>query len=1161
MRRPIRWLLWGFSGLLAVPLLALIVLTLAAHSQFGRMSLERSVFILSAGQVVLSGLSGDFLGELAIKHMALQDASGTWLTIDGLLLNWLPTKLMTGEVVIERLQVQQIAIARLPVAAGASATPSKHSFPLDVNLRSMQIERIEIALLLAGQDANFGIEGRLRLTENLHGEIELHIQRLNSKDAYHLQGSFSDQTLNTHLSLQEAAQGLLAKFAGLRNQGALNLEAAFDGPLSAVSSHAELKLDGLLVKLAGKIDFVQASVDLTLAATAPSMQLRQDLDWQALALDMQLQGSLDRLNADGSLHLEKLTIGQATIGNVAIKLKGSNGLIDLAGTVVDIRLASAKDDLLQAVPLVFQAKLDLDKPDYPASVALQHPMVTATGHSNVLSGQTQGEMLLTLPNVQPLAALGSLDMAGNGTATVKFTQRDADSQLSATGILNVKDDKRLAKLLGKSAKFDLVINTQGNDIAISTLFLDGKTLTLSANGGLAARKVNVNWLAQFKDLSAIVPTGAGKIDAQGQLFGDLDDLTLLADLKGGLANKGYASRQITANLQFKNLPHAPNGRMNIAGALLQAPIDVQLTLNSIDHNNLRLGIDRADWKSAHAQGRLMFTQKDSLPVGKIELQISHLADLQPLVKWPLTGSVNATLESILQSNGRSQAKLKLEASHYGLDGAVAVDHSNLALTINDPSGVPKLKGLLALNGISAGKLNGLAQMKLDGPLDALGLHLSATLPNLSPNEAHLNATALLNSRTSMLTLNTMKTNWGKQAMHLLVPVKVDFNDGLAVDRLRLGWQQAELELGGRFSPELALTVELHNTPAQLLSLFAPNLAMTGMLHADAQLHGSLQLPTGLVRFNADKLQMQQGSGKALPPAKINATAVLQSEVADLNVAVNAGNNINVHLTGQMPLTNTGRFNLSGKAALDLKLLDPILTPDGQQLHGQLVMNTKLAGTWLAPNLSGDAQLNHGQWQDYVSGTEIGDITAAWVANEGKLRLVTLQARAGPGTLTASGSVDLMAEGLPIAMNVTAHNARPLASDQLTVNLDADLVLGGLATQRMTAAGHIRINRAEIRIPERMPTSVAVLKFSNAPTMPPPKVTQAIGLDLTIAAPREIFIRGRGLNAELGGTLHVAGTTDNPEADGTLKLRSGQFRLAGQTLVFDQGGCDLKFVTA
>jgi translocation and assembly module TamB len=1154
MQRLIRWILWSVIGFLALPLLGLMLMILAADSQFGRTSIERAVSIFSAEQVVISGLDGNFFGELTIKRIELHDSSGPWLTIDELMLNWLPIKLFAGEVAIERLQVRRIALAHLPATTAAEPkTPGKLSLPLAINLRSLLIERLEIPPSLAGQDANFGIEGQLRLTAIKRGEIELRMWRLQSESTYSLQASLTDDTLNAHLSLHEMAQGPLAKFAGLRNQKPLNLEASLEGPLESVHNHVELKLDDLQALLDGKIDFVQTSADLALTATAPAMQLRQDLAWRALALNLQLRGPFKGLNVSGGLHIDGLNAAQTAIGSIAIKLQGTGGRIDLDGELADLRLPASQSDFLQAVPLVFRAKLGLDKPDYPIAFELKHPLIAVTGQATNQEDQLRAEMALTLPDLQPVAALGGLQMAGNGKLALKFAQQGVNSRLEAAGMLSTSsNNSSWAQLLGGSAKFDLLMDVQGKDIATSRLHLDGKAMNLSANGGLTSGKANFNWQAQLNDLSAIVATYSGQLAAQGQLIGELDDLMLSADLKGKLANKDYPSGPITANVQLQNLPHAPNGRIKLAGVLFQAPIDVKLAVNSPDNKTIRLVIDKADWKSAHAQGGMMFTQGSPLPVGKIEMKIIRLADLQPLLNRPLSGSVNALLESAMQGD-RPQAKLRFDAKNSGVEGIATVDSANLELTVSDPAGIPRLNGLLSMDGISAGKLNGSAQLKLDGPLDALALHLSAFLPNLSASEARLRGAVLLNSHTSSLVIKAMQASWHEQTVRLLAPAKVDFNTGLKVDRLRLGLQEAELELGGRFSPELALTAELHQTSAKLLSLFSPNLAMTGTLHADAKLNGSLQLPTGLIRLNADKLQMQHGPGRALPPARFIATAMLHGDVADLDAKLNAGKNISVQIDGQAPMTNAGLFDLHSEASLDLKQLDPILTAGGRRMHGQLVVNTKLAGPWSLSSLTGNAQINQGEWQDYATGTEISDITAVLTAADGTLRLAKLQAHAGPGTLSATGSLGLLSEGFPLDLTIAARNARPLASDRLTVNLDADVVLGGLAAKQMTASGRIRINRAEIRIPERIPASIAVLKLSNAVGMPPPpKANNDITLNLAIDAPRKVFIRGRGLYAELGGMVNVAGTTNNPRPDGEFKLRSGQFTLAGQTLVFNQG---------
>jgi translocation and assembly module TamB len=192
--------------------------------------------------------------------------------------------------------------------------------------------------------------------------------------------------------------------------------------------------------------------------------------------------------------------------------------------------------------------------------------------------------------------------------------------------------------------------------------------------------------------------------------------------------------------------------------------------------------------------------------------------------------------------------------------------------------------------------------------------------------------------------------------------------------------------------------------------------------------------------------MQHDPGRALPPARFIATAMLHGDVADLDAKLNAGENISVQIAGQAPMTNAGSFDLHSEASLDLKQLDPILTAGGRRMRGQLVVNTKLAGPWSFSSLTGNAQINDGEWQDYATGTGISDITAVLTAADGTLRLAKLQAHAGPGTLSATGSLGLLSEGFPIDLTVTARNARPLASDRLTVNLDADIVLGGLAAE-------------------------------------------------------------------------------------------------------------------
>ena len=67
---------------------------------------------------------------------------------------------------------------------------------------------------------------------------------------------------------------------------------------------------------------------------------------------------------------------------------------------------------------------------------------------------------------------------------------------------------------------------------------------------------------------------------------------------------------------------------------------------------------------------------------------------------------------------------------------------------------------------------------------------------------------------------------------------------------------------------------------------------------------------------------------------------------------------------------------------------------------------------------------------------------------------------------------------------------------------------------------------------------------------------AFDLDLTIRAER-IFVRGRGLDAELGGALRLGGTTANVVPAGEFDLVRGRLDLLGQRFDFDEGSFSLQ----
>jgi translocation and assembly module TamB len=200
------------------------------------------------------------------------------------------------------------------------------------------------------------------------------------------------------------------------------------------------------------------------------------------------------------------------------------------------------------------------------------------------------------------------------------------------------------------------------------------------------------------------------------------------------------------------------------------------------------------------------------------------------------------------------------------------------------------------------------------------------------------------------------------------------------------------------------------------------------------------------------------------------------------------------------------------------------------------------------------RLADGDIQDFAQGLHLTGMTALLRAQGDTVRIEQFHAAAGPGSITAAGTIGVLQPHIPIDVSLTARNARPLSSDLLTAQLNADLTLRGEALGALAIAGKVFIERADIRIPERLPASVPVLdvRIPGAKPPPPPAPAPAIGMDVTVDAPEQIFVRGRGLDSELGGRIHIQGTLADLQPSGGFQLRRGTFSLAGQTLDFSKG---------
>jgi translocation and assembly module TamB len=1123
MRRGLKITAWSVAVLAAVIVLLFGALLIVGNTESGRALIVRVTAQLTKGHVQLAGIHGSFPAALDLDRLELRDDDGVWLFAEHISLRWSPSALLTRHVKVDTLHVARLHIERAPLPDKEKKPSSTPSIP-QTDLANLSVDTLELGKELAGAPVSLTVAASAHLRSLQDATAHVVAHRTGGNGDYELQLHFDPVRMDGTLTAQEPANGPLENLVKVPGLGELSLSARVSGPRTAENIQLTLDAGPLRGRAQGTVDLVHSSADLNYSLNAPQMTPYPGLTWQSVDLKGRFHGPFTKPTADGHLRVKELQApGGTQFSALDADLTANAGLMTLRALIDGLQIPGPQPTLFQDSQLSLNAAVQLNDAKRPLDLRVTHRLFALKAKA-ITAGEQSAQLDLHLPDVAPFAALGG--QKARGDADIKAQVKRDGTSISLTAEANGNIDGGTAAwagtVRGGPARVQLAAGLTDKKVTIERMQLTGRAISLLVKGTAArteAQELDGRLDLSLPDLASLSPALAGVLNLSGKIKGPSNSLSADTELTSTLSIHGSPPGTVSAAVHASGLPKSPRGTVEAHGDLDGAPLQLDVELQRAEGDDVvHALIRRADWKSAHAEGDLTSGADIARARGNVRFRMGQLSDLNRLLGSTLQGSVGGSL-ALTPTAGRSRAQIQLEAKD------------------------------LAAGGVTTN-----AQLSAGGTLDALDMKLTAQSPSVGGEPASVTSAAQLNVTARELHLASLEASYHDQTLKLLSPAKLSFAAGFAVDGLKLGAQQAVFEVGGRVSPALDIRASLRQLKPELINAFVPRLLASGTIQADAQIQGSFAAPTGKVHLEAIGMRAANDAARGLPATDLRADARLLGNTADVDAKLAAGSASQLALSGRTPLAADGAFDLKLAGNLDMALLNPLLEAGGRHVTGAIGIDTTVTGTAASPEIGGKVRLTKGSFRDYAQGINLSDIAGELSGSHGLLQVDKLTARAAPGDVAVEGTIGVLQPKIPVNLKLTAKNAQPIANNIVTANLNANITVAGTARERLDVTGKIDINRADVEIPSGLPPNVAVLdvrKPGEAPP-PPPEKPLVIGLDITVEAPRQILVKGRGLDAELGGQLRIRGTTEEPQVSGGFELQRGFFTLASSKLTFTNG---------
>ena len=1046
-------------------------------------------------EVRISGFEGALSSQATLDEMTIADAEGIWLTLRGVTLDWTRSALLRGRLEVNRLSAEDIILPRLPVSEGGLDTE-------DAAASAFALPDLPVAVRIDALQANSVSLGAPILGEAVQLSV-LGALSLADGDG---QANLEIDRLNGVGTL-----GLDAAFSNDSRDLSIDLDVneGQGGILSGVMNLPGRPALGLTLSGAGPLDDFEANLALTRNGIR---RLGGTLRTEPVAETAATSGTdpiSHRITAQVSGDIQPFFAPELRPffdGRTMVKLSGWRSM-DGATVLEDFSLHTAQ--------MALSGLVELDPQNWPRRFSMSGQITSPNG-------------LVRLPVPGPALRISGAEIDADF---------DAEAGDSWAANLRVRDLRRDGLRIGQA---DLTGQGQirpqpprnvSADITFSTQAVSHDAPDLAQAIGSAPRgAVGLTWQqgAPLRMSGLTLSSGDAELRADGRLDALRDGLPI-----AGRANLNIGNLARFAPLAGRDLRGAAQATVRGNATLLSGAFDADITAQT---NGLAVGEARLDGLLAPRTDLIVAARRDetgttlerlTLSSAAIEAQISGaitptLADLQ----------INASLPDISRADPRLTGPLTVQGGLGWTDGGVIrLDNLNAQLaqtqvrlsgTLDPTNATLPVDGTLSLRADDLSRFSRIARRTLGGQLVLEAQGKGAIKGNDATIKADLTAQ---NLRTGTATLDKLLTG--------AIRANLDASrsaDGINLRTLRFEAPRMSVIANGT-TPGGAVDV---NARLSDLALIAPG------INGPAQASGTVVLRDAVGRDIGVDLQAS-GPG--------DTTANVSGDIRDMGQAADLA--------------------LSGAAPLGL--VNSFIAP--RSVDGRVRFDLRVSGAPALGSVSGRVTLDDGRVALPTLSTAFENMQGGVDLRNGSAEINISGDGRESGSLALRGPVSLRppySANLTVLLNALGHSDPDLYKTKVSGLVSMTGPLSGGAR----IGGQLQLGDTEIRVPSSTLASVGLLpqlRHVGEPTAvaetrrraglldqgAPDAAGPAFGLDMTILAPNRIFVRGRGLDAELGGRLRVGGTTNDVIPSGMFELIRGRLDILGKRLTLTEGRADLR----